>query len=528
MTLKILISDSVSPKAVEIFRKTGCMTVDVRTQLTPVELKACIPEYDGWVVRSATKVTADLIAAADRLKVVGRAGAGVDNIDVAAASKRGIVVMNTPGGNTIAAAELALSMMLSLCRKIPQASASMKAGRWEKNKFLGIEVCNRTLGVIGLGRIGTIVAGRAQGLKMKVLGYDPLITKEAAAQGGIELVPLEELFRRADIITVHTPLNAETRNLLDASAFEKMKDGVFIVNCARGGIVHEGDLYEALAKGKVGGAALDVFTEEPPKPSPLLTMDQVILTPHLGASTEEAQESVALLVAEQMASYLIQGTIRNAVNVPSVSGEVLATIQPFLDLAERLGRFVEQLETTGMEEILVEYSGQVSESNTDPMTVAFLKGLLGTGVEEGVNFVNAPILAKERGIQVTENKTSTAGDYSSLIQVKIKTPGETVRVAGTIFGKKEPRVVRVNQFTLEAIPEGHMLLVNTNDRPGVVGNIGTTLGESGINIGQMQFGRELKEGKSLVVLNTDQRVNGEVVEKLRRLPNVLSVHRFLM
>ena len=521
--MKVLISDSMSPKAAEILQKTQRITVDVRTKLNPEQLNEAIKEYDGLVVRSSTKVTAGVIAAAEKLKVIGRAGAGVDNIDVPAASKRGIVVMNTPGGNTIAAAEHAVSMMLALCRKIPQATASMKAGKWEKSKFMGMEVCNKILGVIGLGKIGTVVADRAQGLKMKVLGYDPLITKEVAAQQGIELVSLEELFSRSDIITVHTPLNAETRNLMNASTFEKMKDGVILINCARGGIINEGDLYEALQRGRVGGVALDVFTEEPPKPSPLFELGQVILTPHLGASTEEAQESVALLIAEQMAEYLLQGTIRNAVNVPSVSAEVLATIKPYLDLAERLGSFQAQFEPSGIQEVAVEYSGQVAEFNVAPITVALIKGLLESLVEEGVNYVNAPVIARERGIRIIEYKTSTAEDFTSLIRLKVKTPKGEGLVAGTIFGKKDPRIVRVNQFPIEAIPEGHMLLLNTNDQPGVIGNIGVNLGQNGVNIGRMQFGRELKEGRSLVLLNTDSKVDIGVIEKLKALPNIISV-----
>ncbi len=521
--MKVLISDSMSPRAAEIFQKAKGITVDVRTKLSPADLIETIREYDGLVVRSATKVNAEVIAAAKKLKIIGRAGAGVDNIDVPAASKRGIVVMNTPGGNTMAAAEHTLSMMLALCRKIPQATASMKAGKWEKNKFIGIEVCNKTLGVIGLGKIGAVVADRALGLKMKVLGFDPLITKEAAAQKGIELVSLDEIFRRSDIITVHTPLNAETRNLINAASFEKMKDKVMIVNCARGGIIHETDLLEALKKGKVGGVALDVFSEEPPKPSPLFEMEQVILTPHLGASTEEAQESVALLIAEQMVDYLLLGTIRSAVNVPSVSSEVLMIINPYLDLSERMGKFLGYLEPSGIEEVTIEYSGQIADLNVAPISIALLKGLLTPYVEEGVNYVNAPLLAKDRGIRVVENKASIAEDFTSLIRVKAKTAKGESLIAGTIFGKKNPRIVRVNQFAIEAIPEGHLLMLFTDDQPGVIGNIGMNLGQKGINIGRMQFGRELKEGRSLVILNTDSKVGAEGIKELKALPNIISV-----
>ena len=526
--MKVLISDSVSPRAAEIFQKTPEISVDVRTHMSPKELQTAIMEYDGLVVRSATKVTADVLSRAVKMKVIGRAGAGVDNIDVGAATKRGILVMNTPGGNTTAAGEHAIAMMLALCRKIPQATASMKSGKWEKSRFVGVEVGDKILGVIGLGKIGTLVADRALGLRMKVLGYDPLITNEIASQLGIELVSLDDLFSRSDVITVHTPLNSETRNLLNASAFAKMKAGVMVINCARGGIVNEKDLFAALEQGKVSGAALDVFAEEPPKDSPLLAMDQVILTPHLGASTEEAQESVALLIAEQMVDFLINGTIRNAVNFPSVSPEVLATIRPYLDLAERLGSFQAYLAPPGIREVAIEYCGQVAEINVAPVTLALLKGLLARQVGEEVNYVNALLIAKERGIRVMENKTSTAENFTSLIRLKVKTLKAESQVAGTIFGKKDPRIVQVNQFFIEAIPEGPMLLLHALDQPGVIGNIGVTLGKNGVNIGRMQFGRELKEGRALVLLNTDSQVSNEVLEKLHALPNIISVCQLII
>lgn len=522
--MKILVSDKLSLKGVEIFEKAQGIEVDVKTKLPPEELEAIIGEYDGLVVRSATKVKAEIIEAADKLKVVGRAGSGLDNIDVQAASKKGIVVMNTPGGNTITTAEHAISMMLALSRKIPQATASMKSKKWEKSKFMGTEIYNKTLGIMGIGSIGSVVADRVRGLKMNVLAYDPFLSPERAEKLGVELVSIDELLKRSDYITIHVPKSKDTTNLINKELFSKMKDGVFLINCARGGIVNEKDLCAAIKSGKVAGAALDVFEKEPPDTdNPLLDLDEVICTPHLGASTEEAQEKVAVAIAEQMVDYLLNGTIMNAANVPSVDSEILATIRPYLDLAERLGSFQGQVVLGGLEQVSIEYSGEAAALEIAPITVSLLKGLLYSILKEDVNYVNAPVIAKERGIKVIESTTSESEDFTSLITLKVKTSKEERLVAGTIFGKSDPWIVQVDQFRIEAVPDRYMLLFHTHDRPGVIGNIGTGLGKHGINISRMQFGREKVEGKSLLLLSTDGPVSSEIIEQMKGLPHIISL-----
>ncbi len=523
--MKVLVSDKLSPKGVEIFEKAGGIEVEVKTGLPPDELKSIIGEYDGLVIRSATKVTAEIIEAAGKLKVVGRAGSGLDNVDVPAASKKGIVVMNTPGGNTITTAEHAVSMMLALSRKIPQATASMKSKKWEKSKFMGAEFYSKTLGVLGVGQIGSIVADRARGLRMNVIAYDPFLSSEGAEKLGVELVTMDELLQRSDYITIHVPKTSDTVNLINKEVFSKMKDGVLLINCARGGIVNEQDLCDAIKSGKVAGAALDVFEKEPPDAdNPLLDLDEVICTPHLGASTEEAQENVAVAVADQMVDYLLRGTIRNATNVPSVDSEVLATIKPHLNLAERLGSFQGQVISGGLEQISIEYSGAVAALQTEPITVSLLKGLLFPILQEEVNYVNAPIIAKERGIKVVESTTSQSEDFLSLITLRVKTDKEERLVAGTIFGRSDPWIVQVDQFRIEAVPDNYMLLFHTQDRPGVIGNIGTSLAKHGINIARMQFGREKQEGESLLVLSTDGPVAKEHIEQMQKLDHVISIY----
>lgn len=520
---KVLISDSLSQEGIEIFRKTPGIEVDERTSLSPEELLAIIPNYDALVIRSATKVTAAVIEKAKRLAVIGRAGIGLDNVDIPAASKGGIVVMNTPGGNTVTTGEHTIAMMLALVRMIPQATASMKAGKWEKNKFTGHEFLNKTLGIVGIGRVGSIVADRAQGLKMKVLAYDPFISPEAAEKMGITLAGLDEIYAQADIITVHTPLTKETRGIINAGAFAKMKPGVFIINCARGGIVSEQDLYEALVAGKVAGAALDVFEEEPTRNTALIGLPNVICTPHLGASTDEAQINVAIAIAEQIVAYLTTGEIRGAVNFPSVSAELLNIIRPYLTLAEKLGKFEAQLVSGAIKEIVIEYSGEILNHNVAPVTISLLKGLLAPILNESVNYINAPLVAKERGITVIEAKSTEMQDYTSLISVTVRTASETICAAGTIFGRQEPRIVRINQFTVEVIPEGRMLVMFNDDKPGVIGNVGTILGQSGVNISRLHLSREGVEGKAMVVLGTDSDVSPAVIEKLRKSPHVVSV-----
>ncbi len=522
--MKVLVSDKLSPKGVEIFKKAKGIEVEVKTKLPPEELKAIIGEYDGLVIRSATKVKPEIIEAADKLKVIGRAGSGLDNVDLPAASKKGIVVMNTPGGNTITTAEHAISMMLALSRKIPQATASMKSKKWEKSKFMGSEIYNKTLGIMGIGSIGSVVADRARGLKMNVLAHDPFLSPERAEKLGVELVNLDDLLKRSDYITIHVPKSKETINLVNKELFSKMKDGVFLINCARGGIVNEKDLCDAINGGKVAGAALDVFEKEPPdSDNPLLDLDEVICTPHLGASTEEAQEKVAVAIAEQMVDYLLNGTIMNAVNVPSVDSEILATIRPYLELAERLGSFQGQVVSGGLEQVSIEYSGEVAALAIAPITVSLLKGLLYSILKEDVNYVNAPVIAKDRGIKVIESTTNESEDFTSLITLKVKTSKEERLVAGTIFGKSDPWIVQVDQFRIEAVPDKYMFLFHTHDRPGVIGNIGTSLAKHSINISRMQFGREKVEGKSLLLLSTDGSVSSEITEQLRGLPHVISL-----
>ena len=518
--MKILVSDNLSEKGVEIFKKAKGIQVDVKTGLAPDELKAIIKDYDGLVIRSATKVTAEIIKAADKLKVVGRAGIGLDNVDIPAASQRGIVVMNTPEGNTITTAEHAISLLLALARKIPQATASLKNKQWEKKKFQGKEIFNKTLGIIGLGKIGSIVADRAKGLKMQVIAYDPFIQQEVLLTKGIEPVTLEELYQRADFITIHTPKTKDTLGLINAQAIAKMKDGVMIVNASRGGIVDEKALYEGLKSGKVEGAALDVFETEPPGECPLFSLDNFVCTPHLGASTDEAQENVAVAVAEQMVDYLLHGVIKNAVNVPSVSANLLERVKPYLVLAERLGAFQSQILQGGMTEVSIEYQGEVAGFDTKPMTVSVLKGLLTPILKDVVNFVNAPILARDRGIRVIESKTDTADDFLNLITLRVKTQKMESCISGTLFGKYEPRIVRLNKFRLEAIPEGHMLLIHNEDKPGVIGSIGVTLGKHQINIEQMQVGQEKEKGENIILLTTDQAVSDPALKELTALPSV--------
>ncbi|HTZ17584.1 MAG TPA: phosphoglycerate dehydrogenase [Dissulfurispiraceae bacterium] len=520
--MKVLISDSISTKCIDIL-KAARLDVDVKTGLKPDELKAIIGEYHGLVIRSATKVTAEIIDAARNLKVIGRAGSGLDNVDKAAASKKGIVVMNTPGGNTVTTAEHTIAMMFSIARKTPQACASMAAGKWEKKKFMGVELYNKTLGVIGLGAIGGEVARRALCMGMNVIAYDPFLSAEKATKMGIEKGEIAQIMKKADFITVHTPLTAETRNLINAKSIRTMKDGVFIINCARGGIVNEKDLLDALNSGKVAGAALDVLEKEPPENNPLVGHEKVVCTPHLGASTEEAQLNVAVAVAEQIRDYLVFNTIRNAVNFPSIPADQAAVLKPYITLAEKIGSFASQIFDGGMTGVNIEYCGDASGLNTSSVTIATIKGLLSPMLQETVNFVNAPFIAKERGIEVKETKSADSGDYQSLLVLTVKAPKKELVVAGTLFSKKDPWIVKINNFDVEVVPEGHMLLMHNNDKPGVIGNIGTVMGKNAINIARMHFGRELAGGMAISVVNIDSPVNSKVLGEIRKLPNILDV-----
>lgn len=513
----------MAPEVAAILGNTPGIKVDVKTGMKPDELKAVIKDYDALIVRSSTKVTAEIIEAAAKLSAIGRAGAGVDNIDIPAASKRGIVVMNTPGGNTVTTAEHAIAMMLSLVRRIPQATASMKAGLWEKSRFMGNEYCGKTLGVIGLGRVGAVVADRAIGLKMNVIAHDPFISPEVAEQMGVKMVGLDELYANSDFITVHCPLSRETRNLVSESSFAKMKKGVFLIHCARGGIVSEKALCRALKSGQVAGAAIDVFEEEPTKNMELVGLDQVICTPHLGASTDEAQTNVAIAIAHQIAAYFATGEIKGAVNFPSVSADVMAVIRPYLDLAEKLGTFQAQLLTGAIREVSLEYSGEILNHNVAPITVSLIKGLLDPILTETVNYINAPVIARERGIRIIEVKSSETKDYTNLIALTVRTSKETSRTSGAVFGKNDPRIVRINEFSVEIAPEGYILAVSNEDLPGVIGNLGTTLGNHKVNIARLHLSRDVQSKKALVVLNTDSPVGSDVLVKLRKLPHVVSI-----
>jgi D-3-phosphoglycerate dehydrogenase len=525
--LKVLISDNISPKCIEILKKSG-LEVDVKTGMKPEELKACISDYHGLIIRSATKVTSGIINAAKNLKVIGRAGSGLDNVDKTAATKKGIVVMNTPGGNTITTAEHTISLMVSLARQIPQATMSMKRGKWEKKKFMGIELFNKTLGVIGIGNIGSQVAKRAQGLAMNVIAYDPFLSEDAAKAMGVEKVDFQELLRRSDFITIHTPITPETKNMINKETIKMMKKGVRIINCARGGIINEKDLYDALIDGKVAGAALDVFEEEPPKNNPLLALNNVICTPHLGASTKEAQENVAIAVAEQVADYLINNTIRNAVNFPSIPSDQVPKLQPYINLAEKLGLFAAQIFKGGVSEMTIEYRGEASEINTDPVTIAAIKGFLTPILEETVNFVNAPVIAKERGIEVKETKSTDAGDYQSMVVIRLKAKDKESYVSGTLFSKKDPRIVGIDNFKVEIVPDGELLFMYNNDKPGVIGNIGTLLSKNNINIARMHFGRETMGGRAISVVTIDTPATPHIMEEIKRLPNILSVKQITL
>lgn len=520
--MKVLVSDNISPKGVELMEKAG-LKVDVKTGLSPEELKSIIGEYHGLVIRSATKVTSEIIEAAEKLKVIGRAGSGLDNVDRAAATKKGIVVMNTPGGNTITTAEHAIAMMFALARNIPQATASMKEGKWEKKKFMGVELYNKTLGVLGLGNIGTQVAKRAQALQMNVICYDPFLSDEKAADLGVEKVSLDDLFSRSDFITIHTPLTPETRNLINAKTISKMKDGVRIINCARGGIVNEKDLHDAIVSGKVAGAALDVYEKEPPEDLSLIKLDRVICTPHLGASTTEAQENVAIAVAEQIIDYLLSGVIRNAVNFPSIPSDQLPSLLPYIKLAEIMGSFGAQIYEGGISEVTLEFRGKAQEIDTKPVTIAAIKGLLTPILLETVNFVNAPIIAKERGIEVKETTSEDALDFHNMLVLRIRANGKETKICGTLYGKTEPRIIKVDNFPVEIIPEGTMLFIYNNDKPGVIGNIGSLLGKNNINIARMHFGRETAGGIAISVVNVDSDVEDRIVQELSQLPNIISV-----
>ena len=518
---KVLISDKMDPKAAQIFRERG-VEVDEKPGLSKDELIAIIGGYDGLAIRSATKVTKDVLAAATNLKVVGRAGIGVDNVDIPAASAQGVVVMNTPFGNSITTAEHAIALMFALARQIPEADASTQAGKWEKNRFMGVELTNKTLGLIGAGNIGSIVAERAIGLKMKVIAYDPFLSAERAVELGVEKVTLDELLARADFITLHTPLTDQTRNILSRENLTKTKKGVRIINCARGGLIDEAALKDALDSGHVAGAALDVFVEEPAKSSPLFGTPNFISTPHLGASTDEAQVNVAIQVAEQISDFLMHGGITNALNVPSLSAEEAPKLKPYMALAEKLGSLVGQLAHDALSGISIEVEGAAAELNPKPITGAVLAGLMRV-YSDTVNMVNAPYLAKERGLDVREVRHDREGDYHTLVRVSVSTREGDKSVAGTLFGEQNPRLVEIFGVKVEADLAGHMLYVVNEDQPGFIGRIGTALGDAGVNIGTFHLGRRSAGGEAVLLLSVDSPVPEPLLWELCRLPGVKKV-----
>ena len=521
MTIKVLISDAMDPRAAEIFRERG-IEVDEITGQTSDELAAMIGGYDGLAIRSSTKVTAKLLESATKLKVVGRAGIGVDNVDIAAATARGVVVMNTPFGNSITTAEHAIALMFALARQLPEADASTQAGKWEKNRFMGVEVTGKTLGLIGAGNIGSIVASRALGLKMKVVAFDPFLTPERAIEMGVEKADLDTLLVRADFITLHTPLTDQTRGILSREAIARTKPGVRIINCARGGLIDEAALKDALDSGQVGGAALDVFESEPAKASPLFGTPNFISTPHLGASTSEAQVNVAIQVAEQMSDFLLLGGVTNAINMPSLTAEEAPRLKPYMALAEKLGRLVGQIVGEEVRSIAVEVEGAAAQLNPKPITGAVLAGLMGT-YSQTVNMVNAPFLAKERGLDVTEIRHDREGDYHTLLRVTVGTKKGDRSVAGTLFGNKAARLVEIFGVEVESELEGSMIYLVNTDAPGFIGKLGTTLGEAGINIATFNLGRRAAGGEAVALVAVDGKVAPAVVERLCKLEGVREV-----
>ena len=517
---KVLVSDKLSKTAVQIFKDNG-VDVDYLPDLgkDKDKLFEVIGQYDGLAIRSATKVTEKILSAAKNLKVIGRAGIGVDNVDIPAATKKGIIVMNTPFGNSITTAEHAISLMLSLARQIPEADASTKASKWEKNRFMGVEVTNKTLGVIGAGNIGSIVIDRALGLHMKVIAYDPFLTEERAVAIGAEKVELDELFARADFITIHTPLIEATRNIISAEAIAKMKDGVRIINCARGGLVDEAALYEGLKSGKVAGAACDVFVEEPAQNNPLFELANFIATPHLGASTTEAQENVALQVAEQISAYLMQGEITNALNFPSISAEEAPRLTPFVKLAEVLGSFAGQLTEDPIKAIRIEYEGAVAGLNVKPMTAAAIFGVLKPQMQE-VNMVSAPQIAKDRGTNVEVVTREQQGAYENYIRLTVVTDKQERAIAGTVFANGKPRVIQVKGINMEAELAPHMLYVTNEDKPGHIGRLGSLLGQLGVNIANFNLGRVDVGGDAIALVAIDSVLDEKQLAEVAALPGV--------
>ncbi len=521
--MKVLVSDNLSATGVEVLKKESGLEVDVKTGLPREELIKIIPAYDGLIVRSATKVAAEIIEAADSLKVIGRAGIGVDNIDLDAAGKKGIIVMNAPEGNIITTAEHTMALLMSMSRNIPQARSTLQNEKWAPKEFMGVELFEKTLGIVGLGRIGSIVSERAHAFQMKIVVHDPYISQERAEKLRVELVELKDLLKRSDFLTLHTP-GLVGKPLLGKEEFVQMKPGIRIVNCARGSLIDDDALIDAIQSKQVAGAALDVYHKEPlALDSPLLQVDEIICTPHLGASTGEAQEKVAIAICDQLIDYLKYGNIRNAVNVPSIDAETLAQIKPYLVLGEDLGSFIFQLAEGPITRVEIQYNGEVSTMKVESITIAILKGLFNRSIE-GINMVNAPFIAKERGIEVQESKSNEVHEYTSTVQVQVISENGTRKVTGSIFGKGDSRIVRFDEYHMEAVLSENMLVLNNMDVPGVIGNLGNILGKNNLNIAGFHLGRQKEEGKAISIVNIDSPPTVETLMELRNTPHILSVH----
>ena len=518
--IRVLISDKLSPRACDVFRDRG-IDVDVEVGMTPAQLLDCIDKYEGLAVRSTTNVDLTLLSAGHQLRVVGRAGIGIDNIDLPAATERGILVMNTPFGNSITTAEHTIALLLSLCRQIPKADLSVRQRKWEKASFMGVEVSGKTLGLVGCGNIGSIVADRAQGLKMKVLVYDPFITNEQCLDFGVEKVGFDDLLARSNFISLHVPLTEATKGMIDASAMARMRRGVRIINCARGGLIVESDLKDAIEAGQIDGAALDVFESEPPKDTDFLGLDKIIVTPHLGASTNEAQENVAIQLANQMSDYLLNGSVTNALNMASITPEEAPRLAPYISLVKQLGSFAGQITKEGVRKISIEYEGAAAGINTKPLTAMLLEEILSPSLES-INMVNAPLVARDRSIEVVEIKRVSPCDYNSMVQLTIQTESRTGTVAGTLFGGR-PRLTRLDGINIEAELGAHMLFVRNQDKPGFIGSFGAVLGSAGVNIATFHLGRGSVGGEAIALIEVDQPVTEDILERVLSLPNVVQV-----
>ncbi len=522
--MKILVSDKLANEGLEVLKREKSFQVDVKTGLKPEEFKKALGDYDALVVRSGTKVTKEVIQAAKNLRVIGRAGVGLDNVDLASATEKGIVVMNAPAGNTISTCEHTMSMLLSLARNIPQANASVKRSEWKRSQFMGTELHKKTLGVIGLGRIGTEVAKHALSFGMKVIAFDPYLSGEVGKGLGIEMVELENLLKDSDFITVHTPFSESTRHMISDNEFALMKDGVRIINCARGGIIDEQALIKAIKQGRVAGASLDVYEKEPPPADyELFKLDNVITTPHLGASTEEAQINVAIEIAECVRDYLLGRGIRNAANYPQIEPEVYKILAPYINLAQALGNFSSQLVEGRLKAVSIQYSGGITQQDVAPITMALIKGLLTPILEESVNFVNAVSLAEMRGIKIKETKLSSEEEFVNLISVKIDTDKQKRRIAATLSPNRQPRIVKIDDFYVELSPCGYLIVITNWDKPGIIGNLGTLLGKHNINIASMTFGRKEPGGEAISVLNVDSPISSDLFTKIKKIDNVLAV-----